>query len=330
MNNKLLNKLSVIIPVYNIEKYIERCVESVLDQNYSNLEIILVDDGSTDRSSEICDSLACKHNIIRAIHKSNGGQSSARNLGIDEATGEYIVFIDGDDFIEKGMFEELMNFSNSNKYDVVGCHHKDDYDGKVINDDRELVEFECNGIEALQYLLEGKLIPGTACAKIIKKEILRTIRFPIGKIYEDVFFTTELLLKTDRAHFTTKAYYHYWHRPNSTTTENYSDKSWDIIESYEFTYDKVIVEAPHLEKQALFRLYWAHFVVLDRMLMSGTKLDQEKQKMLIGFIKHNFKKIISCEYFSKGRKLLAIALMINTHFYKFLLSRGIKRRTINK
>ncbi|XVG98540.1 glycosyltransferase [Eubacteriales bacterium KG127] len=328
--DNILKKLSVIVPVYNIEDYIERCVESIVTQDYPNFEILLIDDGSTDRSGEICDLLADKYSCIRIIHKPNGGQSSARNVGIDEAAGEYIVFIDGDDFIDKGMFQELMNLSNTDKYDVVGCHHKDDYDGKVINDDRELVKFECKGIEALQYLLEGKLIPGTACAKIIKKDLLRTIRFPVGKTYEDVFFTTELLLKAEITHFTTKAYYHYWHRPNSTTTGNYSEKSWDIIESYQFTYDKVIESASHLKKQSLFRLYWAHFVVLDRMLMSGTETDQDKKKMLIEYIRSNFKNIMSCEYFSKGRKILALALMININLYKFMLSRGLKKRAVNK
>ncbi|XVG94919.1 glycosyltransferase family 2 protein [Eubacteriales bacterium KG125] len=330
MSNKLLNKLSVIIPVYNIEKYIERCVESVVAQDYTNIEIILVDDGSKDKSSNICDELSKKYDCVRVIHKSNGGLSDARNVGINEASGEYIVFIDGDDFIEQNMLSALMKFCNTNQYDVVGCHHKDDYDGNIINSDREIISFDCRGVEALEYLLEGKLIPGTACAKIIKKNLLDNIRFPIGKTYEDVFFTTELLLKTKKAHFTTESYYHYWHRTNSITTENYSDKNWDIIEGYKFAYDKIMEEAPHLEKQVLFRLYWAHFIVLDRMLMSGIQEDQEKKKILISFIKCNFKEIISCKYFSKGRKLLAIALMINTDLYKFMLSRGLKRRTINK
>lgn len=330
MSEEILYKLSVIIPVYNIEEYIERCVESVLVQDYPNFEVILVDDGSQDNSGNICDLLSEKYNSISVIHKLNGGLSEARNVGIDAARGDYIVFIDGDDFIDSNMFSELMEFCNTDKYDIVGCHHKDDYDGKIINSNRQVKDFDSNGIEALKLLLEGKLIPGTACAKIIKKNLLSNIRFPVGKTYEDVYFTTEILLNVKSAHFTTKAYYHYWHRSDSITTEEYSEKSWDIVDAYHFSYERIMKEAPQLENQILFRLYWAHFVVLDRMLMSEYESDLEKRKFLVKYLRENFGNIIKCDYFSKGRKLLAVALMINLNFYKLLLRRGLKKRAVNK
>ncbi|KGF09402.1 hypothetical protein HMPREF1635_03025 [Clostridiales bacterium S5-A14a] len=330
MSNEILYKLSVIIPVYNIEEYIERCVESVLAQDYPNFEVILVDDGSQDNSGKLCDLLSEKYSLVRVIHKPNGGQSEARNIGIEDAKGDYIIFIDGDDFIDQYMFSDLMKYCNTDKYDLVGCHHKDDYDGKIINSNRQVIDFDSNGIEALKLLLEGKLIPGTACAKIIKKSLLSNIRFPVGKTYEDVYFTTEILLNVKIAHFTTKAYYHYWHRSNSTTTEKYSEKSWDIIDAYKFSYDRIMEIAPQLKKQILFRLYWAHFVVLDRMLMSEYESDLEKRNCLVKYLKRNFGNIIKCNYFSRGRKILAMALMINLTFYKLLLSRGLKKRAVNK
>ena len=114
-------EISIIVPVYNVEKYLSQCIESIINQNYKNIEIILVNDGSTDKSGDICDSYSLKDNRIKVIHKKNEGVSIARNTGLKVATGEYIAFVDGDDFVHEYIYTKLINIINNSKYDLVMC-----------------------------------------------------------------------------------------------------------------------------------------------------------------------------------------------------------------
>lgn len=114
-------KISIIVPVYNVEKYLSQCIESIINQNHKNIEIILVNDGSTDKSGDICDKYSLKDNRIKVIHKKNEGVSIARNTGLKVATGEYIAFVDGDDLVDKDIYTRLINVINNSKYDLVMC-----------------------------------------------------------------------------------------------------------------------------------------------------------------------------------------------------------------
>lgn len=322
-------KLSVIVPVYNVEKYLKRCVDSILRQNYENMEVLLIDDGSTDKSGQICDEIANNSEKIKVIHQENKGLSEARNAGIDLAKGDYILFIDSDDFIEDEAVSELMSICNEKQVDVAVCHQQDDYENIVRSLTKNIETFFCTGKEALAFMLEGIKIPGTACAKIIKKEITNGIKFPAGRTYEDAFFNTDLFLKADTVYCTTAPYYHYWHREGSITTVSFSDKNFDVIDAYTLNLKKVRAEVPQLEALALFRYYWSYCVVLDKMLMTDNFKTLDRYDEIKSFIKKNWLNIVRCKYLSKFRRLSIIIFKLNVQVYRKMVIYKTNREGLN-
>lgn len=203
--------VSVIVAVYNIEEYLPRCVDSILAQTYRNLEIILVDDGSKDQSGSICDSYAEKDRRIKVIHKKNGGLSDARNAGMDAASGEYIGFVDGDDWIDPNMYEMLFSALKDKRADLAVCRYRQisrtrTLDGSV---DRAIL-FEAQ--EALQVYVEEReeyAIQNAAWNKLYRKELLEGNLFPEGRWYEDIVFATEALARAGRCIYLDIALYNY-------------------------------------------------------------------------------------------------------------------------
>ena len=179
MENDLI---SIIIPVYNVEKYINKCLESVINQTYRNLEIILVDDGSEDKSGKICEEISIKDNRIRVIHKENGGLSDARNIGLDNSNGEYIAFIDSDDFIERDMIEFL--YYNINKYDAdisICSNYIFDEEECIDNSTKEIKVY--NRLEILKEVLLDEKIRSYAWNKMYKRDLFYNIIFPKGRVF---------------------------------------------------------------------------------------------------------------------------------------------------
>jgi len=203
--------ISIIIPAYNIAPYLERGVTSVLHQTYRNLEIILVDDGSTDESGQICDRLAERDERIVVIHKENGGLADARNVGMGAAKGSFIGFVDGDDWIDADMYERMLSAALAEGAALAVCRYRRVY-GDRIEDasvDRVVV-FE--GQEALQYYVEEREeydIQNAAWNKLYRREILEKLRFPVGKWYEDIVFSAKALGSADRCVYLDSACYNY-------------------------------------------------------------------------------------------------------------------------
>ena len=213
-------KLSIISPVYNVEEYLTDTVESVLAQTFTDFELILVDDGSTDTSAGLCDELAQKDSRIRVIHKENGGVSSARNEGLNAAKGDYIGWVDSDDIIEPDMFEHLMNTAISEDADIVQCEHnreekisglkKEFLYEKISNRDLILRQFtlqsgRCTNILALW-------------SKVYKRELFENIRFPLGRTYEDHAMMCKIIMGADKIFVSDTVLYHYIKRENSIIT----------------------------------------------------------------------------------------------------------------
>ena len=220
--------ISVIIPVYNVEQYLPRCLDSVLCQTYQNLEIILVDDGTKDSSGEICDAYALRDPRIRVIHKENGGLSSARNAGIDIAGGEYLAFLDSDDKIEPNAYESLLSLAM--KYDVeLVCGGRFDVDSETgaqsigLCPQREEV---ISGEELVRRIFLWENIDSAAWDKLYHKRLFRQIRYPVGMVTEDVPTTFHIALDAGRAAMLPLPIYHYYHRPGSITTSAVSDKTF--------------------------------------------------------------------------------------------------------
>ena len=203
--------ISVIVAAYNIEAYLERSVRSICQKTYQNLEIILVDDGSTDKSGELCDRMAKEDERIRVIHKKNGGLADARNVGMDTATGNLIAFVDGDDYIDTDMYEKMLGVMLKEEADTAICRYRRVYiDGTQDDSTARVIVWE--GQEVLQYYIEERDeydIQNAAWNKLYRREVLENLRFPVGKWYEDIMFTTKALSNANRSVYLDSACYNY-------------------------------------------------------------------------------------------------------------------------
>lgn len=324
-------KISVIVPVYNVEEYLERCVDSVLAQTFSDMEIILVDDGSPDDCGKICDNYAEKDSRVRVIHKENGGLSDARNAGVEAANGEYVCFADSDDFIEPHLLYRLYGLIEKYQADIAVGGIYNCYGNHKAPQCEKILEFSCNGEEALRKMLEGVEIPGSSCCKLILRELAKKRKFLIGKTYEDAFYMPELLLDAKKIAVTTEPLYNYWHRSNSITTRDFNERSMDVIGAYEYTMNLVLQkQLDDLTGVAAFRVWWSYFVVLDRILLMDNYREIPQYRQVVGFLKKNWFNILKCGYFQKSRRIAAVALKINVRLYRLLSTVKTKRDAINK
>ena len=208
--------VSIIIPVYNVEKYIEKCVNSVLKQNYENFEIILVDDGSTDDSGRICDAFQSKNpKKIFCYHKKNGGLSDARNYGLKHSNGKYVVFVDSDDWIEEKTISEAHKEIVLNKADIAIYGIKIDNDNGTIKSKTPLKKEILTSDEGIIYLNSFRKIDVSACNKMFNRKIFNNIEFPKGKLCEDYYIMYKLFGNANKIVVIPQAFYHYYQRQNS-------------------------------------------------------------------------------------------------------------------
>jgi glycosyltransferase involved in cell wall biosynthesis len=203
--------ISIIIPVYNMEKYLDRCVHSVLNQTYENLEIILVDDGSTDNSPNMCDNYALKDSRIKVVHKENGGLSDARNAGLRIATGDYIGYVDSDDWIEPNMYECMYKACAGNNAQLAVCRYFREYDDKTVDDGTSKVEIFSRDEILRIYITdkEGYMVYNSVWSKLFKRELVEGMLFPKGKNSEDIMYTTKAFCKLEKAAYIDTCLYHY-------------------------------------------------------------------------------------------------------------------------
>lgn len=212
--------ISIIVPVYNVEQYLPRCVDSLINQTYQNLEIILIDDGSPDRCGEICDEYARKDNRIIVAHKPNGGLSDARNKGLDIAKGEYVMFVDSDDWIDRDTCKTVVNLADSNQSNIVIFGVRNVYDSGKI----EVFPPKYSGIVSCEkciYSLLCKIqefgIFNYACNKLYNKRLFEGIRFQKGRLAEDQGLIYKLFHKANRICVCEKIFYNYYQRSGSIT-----------------------------------------------------------------------------------------------------------------
>ena len=261
MDNELI---SIIVPVYKVEKYLEKCVKSILKQTYTNLEIILVDDGSPDKCGQLCDELAKTDDRIIVFHKENGGLSDARNFGVERANGEYIGFVDSDDYIHESMYEELYKAIKKSGTSIAECGvtrvYKNTLRPHYEGEDYFLV---LGREEYLKEYLENKRLYGSAWCKLIHKDLAKKIKFPTGKIYEDAFYTLELLKTVDRYTLISGNYYYYYIRENSITTRPFSSKDMDYVEIMDKIKDYTLSNFSMLKDKLFIRLTFAYLSIFN-------------------------------------------------------------------
>lgn len=223
--------ISVIVPVYKVEKYLDECVTSILNQTYKNLEIILVDDGSPDNCPKMCDNYAANDSRIKVIHKNNGGLSSARNAGLDVAKGSFIQFVDSDDVIDINMIQHLYNNLKTTDSDISCClYYKSDKEmGGLSKEPYKITTF--SNLEILNDLYCKKLQNVISCNKLFRKSLFQEIYFPVGKICEDIFTIYKLMYKAKKIVKSSFIGYFYRQTPGSITNV-FNIKRLDSLEAY--------------------------------------------------------------------------------------------------
>ena len=220
--------ISVVVPVYNVEKYVEQCVHSIINQKYKNLEIIVVDDGSTDSSGRLCDEMLALDKRIKVIHKENGGLADARNVGIEHANGNLIGFVDSDDYIHPDFYEELYNLMEKEETDIAECQFlRVDVENiervqEIIDEANSRLEYQAttqDNISALRNLYGPRLQPYikkvVVWNKLYKKSLFDDVRFPVGKLHEDEFTTYKILYNCKNIVSTNRIMHAYMQTQNS-------------------------------------------------------------------------------------------------------------------
>lgn len=310
-------EISVIVPVYNVEEYLERCVKSIQGQTFSAFEIILVDDGSTDQSGRICDKMAETDARIHVIHKANGGLSDARNAGKKAASGQFLIFVDSDDFIREDALEILYKHATEKCADIVFGGVCNCYENWQEPAPDQVQTYECTGLEALKKAFLGD-ITITACGELIRADVCSTHDFQVGKTYEDAFFMPPLLLDVKKAVVTNVPLYYYWHRAGSITTKCDPEKAMDIVEAFQKAEKLIQERCPELLPYAYFRCHWGYFVALDRLFTVENYQQLPQYTACVKYLKKHWYAICKCPYFNKTRRIAAIALKLNIGLYKIL------------
>lgn len=281
--------VSVIVPIYNVEKYLPRCIDSILAQTYSNLEILLIDDGSSDRCGEIADEYAQKDSRIKAFHKENGGLSDARNYGLNRMNGEYITFVDSDDFVDKKYIEILASILEKTNVDVsmVGC--------QTFRDETNLSVYQEPGYQSVFYSKEETLkkslrveLRQSAWGKLYKKRIFDVIRFPKGMLYEDLAIWYDVISLSNGVAFADIPLYKYFVRNDSIMRQSFKIQQLDEVEIIEKIMNKLESERPDLHDWINARKVYSYFLVLSRILSAEDKDNYLKQKDMVK------KKILDC------------------------------------
>ena len=307
--------ISVIVPVYNVEQYLERCVDSILAQTYSNLEVILVDDGTKDSGGLICDAYAQKDTRVRVIHKENGGLSSARNAGIDIAQGEYISFVDSDDWIEPDALEKLLNTAIQNQVElVIGGR----WDVKAKTGEKtlglcpekmEVVSAE----EAVSRIFRWDHCDSASWDKLYHRRLFQQIRFPYGMIVEDVPIMYKIVLDAGHVAFLNKPIYNYFHREGSITTSKLSEKTFHFSRHTSKILPDIQQNHPNLEAEARYlRVRSLVYSVLSVDLASPEDRKKfqdvccQERKLLRGFAGF----ILTSPLFGRKEKIMDLLLAI--------------------
>lgn len=299
-------KISIIVPVYNIEKYIVRCIESILNQTYRNLEIILVDDGSTDSSGSICDEYAKKDDRIVVIHKVNGGLSDARNAGLKVVTGDYIGYVDGDDWIDSTMYEDMLSVMEAKDIKLSICRYKKVFTGETIdNSSGEVCIFDVATVldihinEHPQYVIHNSV-----WSRLFKREIVEGIEFPKGQNSEDIVYSTKALLKCDKVAYFDRAYYNYvCDRDGSIMNEKKGERM--LRDEIPFFKEQIrLISEAGLEGMALqasYRLY-RRMIYYYTLLIAGkdSRVYADRLATIIKSDKSEIKRVYSEAFVKRG------------------------------
>lgn len=315
--------ISVIVPVYKVEKYLNRCVDSILAQTFDRIEIILVNDGSPDKCGEVCDEYAKMDHRVTVVHQENEGLSSARNMGLMLSKGEYVAFVDSDDYIHPKMYEVLYKEARNNSSDIVICNYKDVYDNDQLENqiiDKELKAINFTNISALAQLYEKNGVQFVvACNKLYKRELFDNLEYEKGRLHEDEFIAHKLLYKSKKITYLPIELYYYLQRKEGIIRSEFSLKKLDAVEAYRIRVDffktikqkELVKKAEYSYVSLLFNYY---FKVLKEVPDSKRELNELRKDFSKQFLS-----LMKNPYFIPKEKLGWLLFAINPFLFKLVL-----------
>lgn len=282
------NLVSVIVPIYKVEKYLKRCIDSLLNQIYQNIEIILVDDGSPDHCPQICEEYKSKDNRIKVIHKKNGGLSDARNVGIEFAQGRYLSFVDSDDYVSPGFIDRLVSVIEKNNADIAVCDF-------LITEKSNEADSGTGACETCIYNGKKEIMNNfynkncdrhvIACNKLYKKELFEGIRYPKGRIYEDEATTYKIFYQASRTVFINEKLYFYFQRKDSITGQKITLKNLDAFisldEVVQFYHEKEDKYYEIRAQKRFFKSLISCYLGLDKKSMVYKEISNRIYELLI-------------------------------------------------
>lgn len=317
--------ISVIVPIYKVEAYLDKCVDSIVNQTYKNLEIILVDDGSPDKCPEMCDVWAQKDDRIKVIHKPNGGLSDARNVGMNSASGEYICFIDGDDLIHKEFVERLLDAINNEGSDIADCEvlriKESDY---VVYGTDDYSTNTYNTESSLSFLIDDRVFRQHVCNKMYKTSIASSVNFEVGKINEDEFWTYQVFGKANKVTKIGCQLYYYLQHDNSIMNTTYNIRRLDALEAKVQRQKYIENNFPNLASQAKLDLYGSCIFAGQSIMKYISGKDKKKALSIVNKYVKEYK-LSKEEIAGKSGKSKIWLLLANVNFYLCCRIRNILR-----
>ena len=273
--------ISIVVPVYNVERYMERCFDALKNQTYKNIEIIAVDDGSEDRSGSICDRYASEDDRFKVIHRQNGGLSAARNSGIKRASGDYITFIDSDDSVTEDYIEYLYGLIQKYDADISICAIEEITEkGKIHDYGANYSEKKLTPAKCLERMLLERGFNVSAYAKLYKMELFKNIEYPAGRQYEDLGTTYRAIMKSTTIAYGPHPNYKYYLRQGSIANSSFSERKFDIIELTDQMCDDIDIKFNQLNNVTNLRRVHARFAVLRMMPPKNKMTDSQKVKCM--------------------------------------------------
>ena len=307
--------ISIVLPVYNVKEYLEKCVDAVCNQTYTNLEIILVDDGSTDGSGQLCDELQKKDARIKVIHKVNGGLSDARNAGTLQATGEYISYIDSDDYVKTTYVEYL--YTLIKKYDckMSLCTHIVSHENGRNDEIGDGTDEVLTAEKCLERMLYHDVIDTSAWAKLYHIDLAKKFLYPKGKLFEDIGNTYKFFIESGKIACGYEPQYYYMIRSNSIVTSSFNMKKLDLLEMTDQMAEAVEKKYPNLKNAVMRRRVYARFSTLNQMKNTNDHVDVRNE--LIKFIKEHQVGLMKNDRVPKRDKVAILLLALGYPVYKF-------------
>ena len=315
--------VSIIVPVYKVEEYLCECLDSIVGQTYRDLEIILIDDGSPDRCPKICDEYAAIDNRIRVIHKYNGGQSEARNRGLDIATGNYLMFVDSDDYLDKEMVNRLMDALVLNDADISMCSRNAVSSGFITPTHL----FDSNIVfnnKDVMYLILKDVIGSQPWAKLFKKELFDNVRFPEGRLYEDIGTMYLAFYNCKRFSYIRQPLYYYRLNLAGTSFSEKPNKIYDTFCSFKERLQFAEANYPEVKDNCLALAFGAAMGSLHYHLRFAFAEERPNLPLVKNFLIERKDSILACPSISRSRKLFFRLFLANESLYNLLMKIAIK------